>query len=94
MLRIIKRAGVALWPKLSINLRSSRETKLVKDFLIHTVTAWPGNSPKVAMKHYLQVTDAGLAQAAGLDKKGAAKTAAARAGDNVRRRAEEIRKAL
>ncbi len=56
--KIIVRAGVTPWPKLFVNLRSSRETELVKDFPIHTVTAWLGNSPKVAMKHYLQVVDA------------------------------------
>jgi integrase len=74
--RIIRRAGITPWPKLFVNLRSSRETELVKDFPIHTVTAWLGNSPKVAMKHYLQVTDAEFERAAGVEKKSAAKNAA------------------
>ena len=74
--RIIERAGVTPWPKLFINLRSSRETELVKDFPIHTVTAWLGNSPKVAMKHYLQVTDDEFERAAGMVKQPAAKSAA------------------
>ena len=55
--RIIKKAGVKPWPKLWQNLRSSRETELVERFPIQVVTAWLGNTPAVAMKHYLQVTD-------------------------------------
>ena len=66
--RIIIKAGVAPWPKLFINLRSSRETELIKDFPIHTVTAWLGNSPRIAMKHYLQVTDDDYAKAIGISK--------------------------
>ena len=66
--RIIAKAGVAPWPKLFVNLRSSRETELIKDFPIHTVTAWLGNSPRIAIKHYLQVTDDDYAKAIGLSK--------------------------
>jgi integrase len=54
--RIIKEAGLKPWPKLFQNLRSSRETELMDDFPIHVVCAWMGNTPKVAAKHYLQVT--------------------------------------
>jgi hypothetical protein len=39
------------------NLRASRETALANDFPLHFVTAWLGNSPAVAARHYLQVTD-------------------------------------
>jgi integrase len=57
--RILTRAGVAAWPKLFQNLRSTRETELTDEgFPQHVVCAWLGNSPKVAHKHYLQVTDA------------------------------------
>ena len=52
--KIIQNAGVTVWPKLFQNLRSSRETELVEKFPIHVVTAWLGNSPDVAHKHYLQ----------------------------------------
>ncbi|MDP6601107.1 MAG: tyrosine-type recombinase/integrase, partial [Phycisphaerales bacterium] len=55
--KIIRRAGVEPWPRLWQNLRSSRETELADQFPIHVVTAWLGNSPKVALAHYLQVTD-------------------------------------
>jgi len=55
--RIVARAGLELWPKPFVNLRSSRETELVEQFPLHVVTAWLGNSPDVAKRHYLQVTD-------------------------------------
>ena len=57
LLRIIKRAGLKAWPKLFQNLRSTRQTELEELFPSHVVCAWLGNSPRVAAKHYLQVTD-------------------------------------
>lgn len=57
-LRILARAGLTAWPRLFHNLRASRETELVRDFPIHVVCKWIGNSMKVAQKHYLQITDA------------------------------------
>ena len=57
-LKIIRRAGVKPWPRLFQNLRASCETDLMASHPIHAVTAWIGNSPTVAMKHYLQVLDA------------------------------------
>ncbi len=62
--RILTRAGVEAWPKLFQNLRASRETELAAEYPIHVVTAWLGNTPKVAMKHYLQVTDSDFQRAA------------------------------
>lgn len=55
--KIIKRAGVQEWPKPFHNLRSTRETELANQYPIHVVCKWLGNSPNVAMKHYLQMTD-------------------------------------
>ncbi len=55
--RIIKQAGLEPWGKLFQNCRSSRETELIEQFPIQTVTAWLGNSPQIAVKHYLQVTE-------------------------------------
>ncbi len=50
---------MAPWAKLFQNLRSTRETELAEQgFPQHVVCAWLGNSPKIANKHYLQVTDA------------------------------------
>ncbi|MCA9119324.1 MAG: site-specific integrase [Planctomycetaceae bacterium] len=61
--RILKRAGVTPWPRLFQNLRASRETELANEYPLHVVTAWLGNTPSVAAKHYLQITDAHFAQA-------------------------------
>jgi integrase len=63
--RIITRAGLVPWPKLFHALRSSRETELAQDFPIHVVTAWLGNTPTIAMRHYLLTTDADFERAAG-----------------------------
>ena len=65
LLRILKKAKVKPWPKLFQNLRSSRETELLKQFPVHVVCAWLGNTPKIAMKHYLQVTEEDYKKAAG-----------------------------
>jgi len=50
--RIIKRAGVVVWPKLWQNLRASRETELMARYPLKDVCTWIGNSPAVAMQHY------------------------------------------
>jgi len=67
LLRIIKRAGVEPWPRLFQNLRASCETELANRFPLHVVTAWLGNTPSVADKHYLQVTPEHFAQAVAVD---------------------------
>ena len=56
LLRILRKAGVEPWPRLFQNLRATRETELADAFPLHVVTTWLGNTPKVADKHYLQVT--------------------------------------
>jgi integrase len=62
--RIIKRAGVAPWPRLFHNLRSSRQTELAEQYPLHIVCAWLGNTQAIAVGHYLQVRDADFEQAA------------------------------
>ncbi len=64
--RIIKRAGVKAWPRLFHNLRASRETELLREHPIHVVTAWLGNSPRIALKHYCMVTDHDFDRARGI----------------------------
>lgn len=65
--RIIKKAKLTPWPKLFQNLRATRETELINEgWKIHQVCAWIGNSEPVAMEHYLQVTEADYAKAAGM----------------------------
>ena len=61
--KIIRRAGLEPWPRMFHNLRSSRETELAERFPIHVVSAWLGNTPDIAMKHYLQVTEQHFAKA-------------------------------
>jgi integrase len=63
--RIMERAGVAIWPRLFQNMRASRETELTKQYPLHVVTAWIGNSAPIAARHYLQVTDEDFDRAAG-----------------------------
>ena len=64
--RIIKRAGVKAWPRMFHNLRASRETELLREHPIHVVTAWLGNSPRIALKHYCMVTDHDFDRARGI----------------------------
>lgn len=55
--KIIRRAGLKPWPRITHNLRSSRQTELESEFPTHVVCAWLGNSQQVARRHYLQVRD-------------------------------------
>jgi integrase len=61
--RIIKRAGLTAWPRLFHNLRASRETELVEAYPLQVVTSWLGNTPNIAMRHYLMTTDEHFAAA-------------------------------
>jgi integrase len=55
--KLVRRAGLVAWPRLFQNLRASLETDLMKDHPIHVVTAWVGNTPKIALGHYLQTLE-------------------------------------
>jgi hypothetical protein len=61
--RIVKRAGLTPWPRLFQNLRASRETELVEAYPVQVVASWLGNTPSVAMRHYLMTTDEHFASA-------------------------------
>ncbi|MGE0376032.1 MAG: tyrosine-type recombinase/integrase, partial [Planctomycetaceae bacterium] len=61
--KLVLRAGLTPWPRLFHNLRASRETELVETYPVQVVTSWLGNSPRIAMKHYLMTTDAHFATA-------------------------------
>ncbi len=61
--RLVRRAGLATWPRLFHNLRASCETDLMARHPIHVVTAWIGNTPKIALTHYLQTLEADFAKA-------------------------------
>jgi len=47
-------------------MRASRETELAQTHPLHVVTAWIGNSARIAVKHYLQVTDSDFVKTAEL----------------------------
>ncbi len=77
--RIAKRAGVELWGKPFQNMRSTRDTELLRRYPIHIAAAWIGNSPEIALRHYAQLTEtdqrnAALADAAQWDETGDAKS--------------------
>jgi hypothetical protein len=61
--KLIRRAGLQTWPRLFQNLRASCETDLMQNHPIHVVTAWIGNTPKIALGHYLQTLDADFEKA-------------------------------
>lgn len=67
--RLLKKAEIQPWPRLFHSLRASRETELVSQFPIHVVSHWLGNTPAIAMRHYLLVTEADFAKAACVDGK-------------------------
>ncbi|MBM3967120.1 MAG: hypothetical protein FJ308_18965 [Planctomycetes bacterium] len=48
-------------------LRASRQTELQREFPLHLVCSWLGNSPRIAQLGYLLVTDDDFAKAAGVE---------------------------
>lgn len=62
--RIIKRAGLTPWEKPFHNCRRTREQELSRTYGLHLAALWIGNSPSVAMKHYVRAGEADLALAA------------------------------
>jgi len=73
MTRLLRRAGVSGWPRLfhTASLRegrASRQTELQREFPLHVVCSWLGNSPHIAQQSYLLVTEDDFARAAGVAK--------------------------
>ena len=64
MKRIVRKAGVEVWPGLFVNLRKTRQTELAAERPAHVVCEWMGNSRDVAAEHYLHVTGADFAAVA------------------------------
>ncbi len=50
--RIIKRAGLKVWPKRWQNLRATRATELRRHFPEEVVTDWCGHTEAIASEHY------------------------------------------
>ncbi|MFN7730406.1 MAG: hypothetical protein ACK5OB_00790 [Pirellula sp.] len=44
-MRLLRRAGVPAWPRLFPSMRASRQPELQREFPIHVVCSWLGNSP-------------------------------------------------
>jgi hypothetical protein len=68
MTRLLRRAGVPGWPRLFHSMRASRQTELQREFPLHVVCSWLGNSPRIAQQSYLLVTKDDFARAAGAKK--------------------------
>jgi hypothetical protein len=51
-------------------MRASRQTELQREFPLHVVCSWLGNSPRIAQQSYLLVTEDDFAKAAGAKKEG------------------------
>ncbi len=51
---ICRRAGLEPWAKWCHTLRKNCETDWSRELPLHVVTEWLGNSPAVAIKHYLR----------------------------------------
>jgi len=73
MTRLLRLAGVSGWPRLfhSVELqegRASRQSELQREFPLHVVCSWLGNSPRIAQQSYLLVTEDDFAKATGVAK--------------------------
>ena len=55
---------------------ASRETELAREFPLHVVTEWLGNTPQIALQHYLRVTDENFERATQSAPEGGAKSGA------------------
>ena len=53
----LTKAGIPPWSRLFHSMRASRQTELERDFPLHVVCSWLGNSPKVANRSYLLTTE-------------------------------------
>src|SRR5262249_1866998 len=61
--QIVRRAGVEPGPGLWPSLRASCESDLAQSFPLATVTKWLGNTPSVALRHYVDPTEAAFDRA-------------------------------
>jgi integrase len=62
--KIVRRAGLTPWPRLWHSLRSSCESDLAAAFPLAAVAKWLGNTPAIALQHYVDPTDSLFQQAA------------------------------
>jgi len=64
--RILEKAKIESWQKPFQNCRSTRESELFKltNGNVKAVCSWIGNSPEIALKHYAQLQEADVKEAA------------------------------
>lgn len=74
--KIVRRAGVDPWPRLWHSLRASCESDLAQSFPLATVTKWLGNTPSVALRHYVDPTEAAFDRALAWTPQSGAKSGA------------------
>lgn len=58
-----RRAGVEPWSRAWHSLRASCESDLAQSFPLATVTKWLGNTPSVALRHYVDATETAFEKA-------------------------------
>jgi hypothetical protein len=83
--KIVRRAGVEPWPRLWHSLRASCESDLAQSFPLATVTKWLGNTPSVALRHYVDPTEAAFDRALEWMPKSGAKSGALEAQKTAQR---------
>jgi hypothetical protein len=49
-------------------MRASRQTELQREFSLHVVCSWLGNSPRIAQLSFLLITEDDFAKAVGVAK--------------------------
>jgi integrase len=64
LLKIVRRARLVPWPRLWHSMRASCESDLAAAFPLATVAKWLGNTPAIALRHYVDATDADFGRAA------------------------------
>jgi hypothetical protein len=62
-LKLLRRAGVAPWPRLFHSMRATRQTELERSFPLHVVCSWLGNPESIARKSYLLLTESDFEKA-------------------------------
>jgi hypothetical protein len=62
--KVVIRAGLETWPRLWHSMRAGCETDLAREYPPVVVAKWLGNTQAVAMRHYVDVTDADFERAA------------------------------
>lgn len=87
--KIVRRAGVEPWPRLWHSLRASCESDLAQTFPLATVTKWLGNTPSVALRHYVDPTETAFERALDWRPAGGAKSGALEAQNQAQQVAAE-----